>query len=170
MMRHPPTEGSKMKKPIHTLLVVGLSAAFLGVLTPVTIAAEKAAAPAKSTSTSKAKAPAKKKRKVKGYPFRGKLGAVDKVKHTITVTTKNTKRVFPVNDKTKFIKNGKPAKITDGVIGEEVAGYVLKLPDGKLMAKTVRFGPKPKGATKGAKSAKSAAAKSGGNAKPAKSK
>jgi hypothetical protein len=133
-----------MKIRIRTLFGLGVAGMLLG--------AGGMAAPAGGTSpsavTNRVRAPksqpAPKKRKVRGYPFRGKLGAVDKVKHTITVTTKNTRRVFPVNAKTKFIKNGKPAKLTDGVIGEEVAGYVRKLENGKLLAVTVRFGPKPK--------------------------
>ncbi|HZR21459.1 MAG TPA: hypothetical protein VFE51_29525 [Verrucomicrobiae bacterium] len=75
----------------------------------------------------------------KGGPFHGKLAAVDKVAKTITVG----KRTFQITSETKLKKAGKPATLDDGVVGETVSGYVKPAPDGKLMATTVTFGPKP---------------------------
>lgn len=102
------------------------------------VGASAGASVAASTDDTKAQ-----KRVAAGYPFRGILGAVDKDKLTITVTTKNSKRVLQLSKQAKFTKNGKPAKLTEGVIGEEVAGYVKKLEEGKEEVTSVRFGPKP---------------------------
>lgn len=78
------------------------------------------------------------KRPVAG-PFRGKLAAVDKVAKTITIG----KRTFYVTPETKLKKNGQPAALEDGVIGELCSGYQKPSEDGKLIATTVNFGPKP---------------------------
>ncbi|MCP5516789.1 MAG: hypothetical protein H7A45_05950 [Verrucomicrobiales bacterium] len=116
-----------------SLLTLGLSGALRAAEvkpeTAAKVTADAAAEPAKRASA--------------GYPFRGKLGAVDKEKLTLTVTTKSSKRTFQLSKDTKFTKNGKPAKLSDGVIGEEVAGYVKKLEEGKQVVTSVRFGPKP---------------------------
>jgi hypothetical protein len=79
--------------------------------------------------------------KPKAIPFRGKLAEVDKVNKTITLDEK-TKRTFLITSETKITKAGKPATLDDGVVGEDVAGQYLKGTDGKLTAKSVRFGPK----------------------------
>jgi hypothetical protein len=72
-------------------------------------------------------------------PFHGKLAS--KTDSSITVGS----RTFAVTAETKIVKAGKPAKLTDAVVGEDVGGsYVNK--DGKLVAKSLRFGPKPEGA------------------------
>ena len=134
-----------MKTHVQTLFSLGLAGMLCGALSlaappagkPTPAATNQMHAPAKQP-------PAKKKRPGAGYPFRGRLTAVNPAKKTITVTTKNTRKVFPVSAKTKFSKNGKPAQLSDGVVGEEVAGYVRKLEGGELLAVTVRFGPKPK--------------------------
>lgn len=79
-------------------------------------------------------------------PFRGKLSA--KTDSSITVGT----RTFEVNAETKIMKNGKPATLADAAIGDEVGGQYREQ-DGKLVAKMVRFGPKPE-APAGEKKAK----------------
>jgi len=71
-------------------------------------------------------------------PFHGKLAAVDKGAKTITVG----KRTFHVTSETKINKGGKPATLNDGVVGEEVSGYVKPTDDGKLVATKINFGPK----------------------------
>jgi len=81
-------------------------------------------------------------------PFHAKLVSIDKVAKTITVG----KRTFLITPETKFNKAGKPATIDDGVIGEQVSGYVKPNNQGKLVATKVNFGPKPEdagAATKG---------------------
>jgi hypothetical protein len=92
------------------------------------------------------KAPAEKKATVKDAaekkpvagPFHGKLAALDKTAKMITVG----KRTFQVTSETKIHKAGKPATFEEGVVGEEVSGYVKPTDDGKLVATTVNFGPK----------------------------
>ena len=83
------------------------------------------------------------KKKHGAGPFHGSLASVDKVAKTITVG----KRTFQITSETKIKKAGKPATLDDGVVGEDVGGYFKTTEDGKLMATSVRFGPKPEAAT-----------------------
>ena len=82
-------------------------------------------------------------------PFRGKLGAVDPTAMTLTVGN----RTFAVTAGTKILKNGEPATLSDGVVGEPVRGAYKKTEAGKLEAVTVHFGaksvekPKPENST-----------------------
>lgn len=78
---------------------------------------------------------------LKAGPFHGKLVALDRAAKTITVG----KRTFQITSDTKLKKAGKPATLDAGVVGEVVSGYVKPSPDGKLVATTVNFGPKPPG-------------------------
>jgi len=88
--------------------------------------------------------PAKPKpKKAAGVSFHGTLSAVDKAAMTITVATKTKDRVFHVTSKTRFTRDGKPAILDDGVIGEEVAGYAKPAKHGKSDLTSVRFGAKP---------------------------
>jgi hypothetical protein len=75
---------------------------------------------------------------VKAGPFHGKLAAVDKVAKTITVG----KRTFLITSESKLKKAGKPATLDEGVVGDNVSGYVKPNPDGKLVATTINFGAK----------------------------
>jgi len=77
-------------------------------------------------------APANSNRSI---PFRGKL--VSKSDSSITVGS----RTFVITADTKLTKAGKSTTLADAVIGEDVGGsYQDK--DGKLVAKSVRFGAK----------------------------
>lgn len=78
--------------------------------------------------------------KVAGYPFRGKLKAVDKQASTFTLAGKSKDRVFHITPETKFVRDGKAVSLTDGVAGDDVAGYARNQTDGKTQALTVRFG------------------------------
>jgi hypothetical protein len=93
----------------------------------------KAATPV--TNSSAAVVPAKKP--VPG-PFHGKVAAVDKQARTIQVG----KRTFYVGPECKLTKAGKPAKLEAAVVGEECGGYMKPSPDGRLVATTLRLGPK----------------------------
>ena len=76
-----------------------------------------------------------------GSRFFGKLSAVDTTAKTITVENKTLpKRTFEIGAETKIMKDGKPATLSDGVVGEDVGGTFATGADGKLTAKTVRFG------------------------------
>lgn len=102
--------------------------------------------PAKAPKSKAQKSTATKaKAKVNaGYPFRGKLKAFDKDALTFTVAGKDKDRVVHITSQTRFIKDGKPATLSDAIIGGEVAGTVRKVKDGKEEAVSVRFGPAPK--------------------------
>ena len=77
-------------------------------------------------------------------PFRGKLAA--KTDSSITVGA----RTFEVTSETKIMKDGKAATLADAVVGEAVAG-AYRDQDGKLIAKSIRLGPKPEAAAGEAK-------------------
>jgi len=109
------------------------------------------AAPDQKSATQNSE-PEKAEKKPKAGPFHGKLIAVDKVAKTITVG----KRTFLITSETKIKKAGKPATLDDGVVGEEVSGYIKPKDDGKLMATSVNFGPKPQPATSSEKKTKEA--------------
>jgi hypothetical protein len=80
--------------------------------------------------------PHKAEKSKRAIPYHGTLTA--KSNSSITVG----QRVFQVNSETKILKYGKPASIADGEIGKEVAGQYRE-EEGKLIAKSIRFGPKP---------------------------
>jgi hypothetical protein len=136
-----------MKKLTTILISFGLAGSLIAAEAPVAKQVSKPETKPKAEAEAKAEA-AKPARKSAGYPFRGKVGAVDATKWTLTVTTKNTKKVLPVSKKAKIVKNGKPAKLTDGKVGEEVAGYVKRLEGDKIEVTSIRFGPKPKAQAK----------------------
>ena len=71
-------------------------------------------------------------------PFHGKLKAVDVAAGTVSIGT----RTFEINSSTIIIKNGKPATLADGVVGDETGGAYKKTEDGKLVITKLRFGPK----------------------------
>ena len=74
-------------------------------------------------------------------PFHGKLAALDKAAKTITVG----KRTFQITSETKIKRGGKAATLDQGVVGEEVSGYVKPTDGGKWLATTVNLGPKAEG-------------------------
>jgi len=82
-------------------------------------------------------APAKMK-KHGAIVFNGKLTAVDTNAMTFTVSS----RTFEITSDTKITKDGQPATLSDGVVGEMVGGAYKKSDDGKLTATTVHFGEK----------------------------
>jgi hypothetical protein len=74
-------------------------------------------------------------------PFHGKVTAVDTNAMTLTVGN----LTLQITSDTKISKDGKPAKLSDGVVGEQVRGAYKKSEGGKLNAVTVRFGAKSTG-------------------------
>lgn len=124
-----------MIKSIGKLTLAAILAAMV-VGVPVRVSAQDKKADAPAAPASKPKAPT----------FRGKLAKVDAAAKTITVENKSKgDRTFVITSETKITKDGKPATLADGVVGEPVSGSSSEGSDGKLMAKTVRFGAaKPK--------------------------
>jgi hypothetical protein len=68
-------------------------------------------------------------------PFHGTLTAVDTNAMTLTVE----KRTFDMTSETTITKDGKPAVLADGAVGDQVTGAYKKNAEGKLDAVTVRF-------------------------------
>jgi hypothetical protein len=66
--------------------------------------------------------------------------ALDANAMTLTVG----KLTVQVTSETKITKDGKPATLADGVVGEPASGYYKKDADGKLSATTIHFGSKKK--------------------------
>jgi hypothetical protein len=75
-------------------------------------------------------------------PFHGKITAVDANAMTLTVGN----LALQITSDTKISKDGKPAKLSDAVVGEQVRGAYRKSEGGKLNAVTVRLGVKNAGA------------------------
>ena len=102
-------------------------------------------APTSSTTNRPAQnQPESTAKKSSAGPFHGKLAAVDLASRSIKVG----KRTFFATPETKIQKGGKPAKLEDGVVGETCSGYVRPDERGRLIAKSINFGPKPEaGAT-----------------------
>ena len=71
-------------------------------------------------------------------PFHGKLKAVDAAAGTVSIGT----RTFTITSESIIIKNGKPATLSDGVVGDETGGAYKKTADGKLVITKLRFGAK----------------------------
>jgi len=95
-----------------------------------------------------AKAPAAKKHTATSsatLPFRGTVTAMDTNAMTLAVE----KRTFNMTFETIVTKDGKPAVLADGVVGEPVRGAYKKNADGKLDAVTIRFGGAGGAAKKG---------------------
>ncbi len=79
--------------------------------------------------------------------FSGKLTKVDNTAKTITVDNKTKgERTFEITSDTKIMKDGKPATLSDAVVGDPTSGSYVE-EDGKMLAKRVSFGAKPKPAT-----------------------
>ncbi len=124
----------------RTILKLGaitlLAAAVAGA--PAQLLAQSTNKPAAEKKTAVAKQdPAVKKKSA--HPFRGKLAEVDKAAKTI----KLGKSTYQITSETKITKDGKPATLEDGVVGEPVTGYVKPTEDGKMAAASVYFGAKP---------------------------
>lgn len=93
---------------------------------------------AATTATTTAPATPAGKSKSSVLPFHGKLKAVDAAGGTVSIGT----RTFTITSETIIIKNGKPATLSDGVVGDETGGAYKKTADGKLVITKLRFGAK----------------------------
>jgi hypothetical protein len=122
-----------MTKNISKITILSLFAGALVAL-PGLSRAEVTNAPAATNQTTQAK-PNKT-----NPPFHGNLKAVDASAKTITVGT----LTLQITSDTKITKDGKPAALADGVVGEPVSGAYTKTADGKLNAVVIHFGVKPK--------------------------
>lgn len=80
--------------------------------------------------------------KARNVPFHGKLKAVDNTAKTITIGT----HTIQITSETRINKDGKPATLGDGVVGENVSGLFKRSADGKFEALSINFGAKAKAA------------------------
>jgi len=105
---------------------------------PPPVAAEQAPPPPAAAPTppvAPAPAPPAKKRSTTPQ-FHGTLTAVDTNAMTLTVE----KRTFNMTSETIVTKDGKPAVLADGAVGDAVRGEYKKGAGGKLDAVTIQFG------------------------------
>jgi hypothetical protein len=123
-----------MKTNIIQIAIAGLFAVAI-VNTPV-----RSRAADSTTNAPEQSAPAAAPKKHSSAPFHGKLAAVDTNAMTLTVG----KRTFDITSETKITKDGKPATLADGVVGENVSGSYKKSEGDKLTARSVNFGAKLK--------------------------
>lgn len=123
-----------MTKSIIKLGLLGLLSAAIATV-PLGVQAKDTNAPNKTVKESKS-------HKATKLPFHGKLKAVDKAAKTISVG----EMTLQITSETTITKDGKPATLDDGVVGENVGGSYTKGEDGKLTAGKLHFGAKP-GAT-----------------------
>ena len=105
-----------------------------------------------------AKAPAKEKKST-GRAFHGKLSAIDKANMTVTVEEKGKPRIIHITSHTRISKAGKPATLSDAVIGDEIGGQAKKNAAGEEQAATVRLGAAKTSAKPSAKKEKKPDAK-----------
>lgn len=120
-------------KSLIRFITIGSLAAFAALASLDSQAAEKATpAPA-----------ATKEKKSDRAPFHGKLQAVDRTAQTITLEGKEKKRTIHLTGQTRIAKAGKPATLDDALVGEVVAGQILKTTDGREEAISLRLGEKP---------------------------
>ena len=123
-----------MKRTILKITALSLFAAAIVAAPAITRAQDATNAPASDQP-----APVKHK-KHDMTPFHGKLSAIDTNAMTLTVG----ERTFEITSETKITKDGQPAVLADGVVGEMAGGAYKKGADGKLDATTVSFGEKKK--------------------------
>jgi hypothetical protein len=120
------------------------------------------AASAQSTNKPAVEKKSAKKDSAKGHAFHGKLVSVDKTEKSISVG----KSTYFVTSDTKITKDGKPAVLEDGVVGEECGGYVKTNTTGKAVLTSLRFGAAPdKKSTKSEKTDAAPAAPAPGSTK-----
>jgi len=126
-----------MKKFILSGLAGLLAMAIAGAPAALHAQASTNAAPVEKKADKKPTAE-KKTNTQKSLPFRGKVKAIDNNAKTLSVGNET----FQITSETKITKLGKPATLSDGAEGDQVAGSYHKEADGKLNATMVRFGPK----------------------------
>jgi hypothetical protein len=142
-----------MMKSILKLSLLGLLAVAVSGM-PVALHAQDTNAPA--TTAPATNSPPAAPKKSRALPFHGKVEAIDTTAKTISVG----KLTIQITSQTRIMKNGNPATLEDGTVGDIVSGNYKKDAEGKLNALIVRFGVKPKASAPPAASTNSAPAAS----------
>jgi hypothetical protein len=115
-----------IKLTFLTLIAAGFLAA------PVVMHAQDSSTNSMDSTTSAAPA----KHAKRGAPFHGTVSAVDAGAMTLTVES----RTFKVTDKTKIMKDGEKASLSDFTVGDKVSGYYRTNDEGALTATSLRIG------------------------------
>lgn len=122
---------------IKKLVGIGLVAAFAAGATVTVQAQDKKAEKAEQKVSAEGKSN-------RAIPFFGKINEVDQAAKTINIG-KTKKRTIHITDKTKVMKDGKPATLADAKSGDDVGGSYRESADGKMEANSLRIGQKPEG-------------------------
>jgi hypothetical protein len=122
-----------MKKQLAKLILLGWCAAAVLAAPALSRAQDTTNAPATSSTV-------KHKHKRNTIPYRGYLAAVNTNAMTITVGN----LTLQVTSTTKITKDGNPAALADGVVGQPVSGSYKKGADGATNAVSIHFGAKKK--------------------------
>ncbi|MGO8765123.1 MAG: hypothetical protein ACLQSR_08335 [Limisphaerales bacterium] len=122
-----------MKKQIAKAVLLTLCAA----------AAFAAPALSRAQDSTNAPAAAPASHKTHSIRYKGNLSAVDTNAMTITVKT----LTLQVTSKTKITKDGQPATLADGVVGQPVSGSYRLGDNGATNAVSIHFGAKKKKST-----------------------
>jgi len=122
-----------MKKQIAKTTLIALCAAAMFVVPGWTRAQDSTNAPAAS-------APAPKKHSTR---YHGNVAALDTNAMTLSVTVSAGNLTLQVTSKTKITKDGQPAILADGIVGEPVSGS-FRTEDGATNAVSIHFGARKK--------------------------
>ncbi|MEJ5239501.1 MAG: DUF5666 domain-containing protein [Limisphaera sp.] len=121
----------------RTFAIWGL-AAMLGCAAPILLGGEgsepKAAAPA-GERRSQTTAPAQNRPR----PLAGRIAEVDQIHKTIKVGNS----VVYITSETRITRDGKPAILEDAKVGDEVGISYVRDETGRMVARSVRIGPRP---------------------------
>ncbi len=117
------------KNTIKYTFLTLITAGFLAV--PVLMHAQDSSTNSMDSTT---QTPAKHAKR--GAPFHGTVSAVDASAMTLTVES----RTFTVTAKTKIMKDGEQATLSDLTVGEKVSGYYRTNDQGVLTASSIRVG------------------------------
>jgi hypothetical protein len=123
-----------MLKGIHPIIIIVISTAILLACANFT--------PALADQSRETPPAGEAVEKPRPFPFRGRIHTIDLDAKTITLEGREKNRVVHLTRDTKILKGGNPAKLEDAILGEEIAGQVLRRTDGDLEAVSLRFGPK----------------------------
>ena len=125
------TDNIMKKNTIKLTFLTLIAAGFLAA--PVIMHAQDSSTNSMDSTTSTAPA----KHAKRGVPFHGTVSAVDATAMTLTVES----RTFTVTPKTKIMKDGEQATLSDLTVGEKVSGYYRTNDEGVLTASSIRVGP-----------------------------
>jgi hypothetical protein len=127
-----------MSFSLRRLFSISLAFVFAAALAAPALAQDTNQVPAKAKP---AKSAPKKEKEARQQTTSGKITAVDKVLKTITLDDK-ARSVLQISSDTLITKDGQPAIMADGAVGDAVHVTYRKGEDGKLEALLLNYGAK----------------------------